>query len=142
LTKLGGLLCRFPLHPRLAKVLMEAGGGSQAAACCALLSERPLPASGERSTASDILLQADQIESAPQYLRAAAREMAALARRLLGAGSDTGENEEMLLRALWAGFPDRLAQRRAPGSDRFLLASGHGGRVCRGLGPGGIKRQH
>lgn len=134
LTRLGELLGRFPLHPRLAKVTVEAGGGVQAAACCALLSERPLPASGECATVSDILLQADRIGSAPPHLQAAAREIAALARRVLGCRVVAGGSEETLLRALWAGFPDRLAQRRAPGSDRFLLASGHGARQAQESG--------
>ena len=34
-------------------------------------------------------------------------------------------------RALLAGFPDRLARRRAAGSPRVVLASGHGGRLDR-----------
>jgi ATP-dependent RNA helicase HrpB len=37
------------------------------------------------------------------------------------AGEDVG-----FLRAIFAGYPDRVARRRAPGSPKFLLASGHG----------------
>ena len=39
-----------------------------------------------------------------------------------------------LRRALWAGFPDRLARRREPGSKRLVLASGHGAVLARESG--------
>jgi ATP-dependent helicase HrpB len=35
-------------------------------------------------------------------------------------------DEDAFLKAVLAGYPDRVAQRRAPGSPRVLLASGHG----------------
>jgi ATP-dependent helicase HrpB len=35
-------------------------------------------------------------------------------------------DEEAFLKAVLAGYPDRVAQRRAPGSPRVLLVSGHG----------------
>jgi len=37
------------------------------------------------------------------------------------------DEETIVRRALLSGFPDRLARRRAPGSPRVVLASGHGG---------------
>jgi ATP-dependent helicase HrpB len=134
LTQLGELLRRFPLHPRLAKVLVEAGGTQHAADCCALLSEKPLSLPPDRSTHSDILSQVDEIISAPTHIRQVAQEITSLSRHLLGRRQTTEDNEEVLLRALWAGFPDRVAQRRAPGSDRFLLASGGGARLARESG--------
>lgn len=133
ITPLGNLLRRFPLPPRLAKVLVEAGGSPLAAACCALLSERALPLPSDRTTLSDVLCQADELSSAPAHIRLAAREMAAISRQLLGPARRLG-SEEALLRALYAGFADRVAQRRAPGSNRFLLASGHGARLARESG--------
>ncbi|HEY7514596.1 MAG TPA: ATP-dependent helicase C-terminal domain-containing protein, partial [Vicinamibacteria bacterium] len=39
-----------------------------------------------------------------------------------------------LRRALWAGFPDRLARRRERGSNRLLLSSGHGAVLARESG--------
>ena len=134
LSPLGDLLRRFPLHPRLARVLVEAGGSTQAAACCALLAERPLAFHSDRSTASDILSQVDEIDKAPVHIRQAAREIASLARRLLGGAIANQAQEERLLYALWTGFPDRLAQRRSTGSDRFLLVSGSGARLARESG--------
>ena len=38
------------------------------------------------------------------------------------------------LRAIFAGYPDRVARRRAPGSPKFLLASGHGAVLGRDSG--------
>lgn len=40
------------------------------------------------------------------------------------------DSDEALLRAVLAAFPDRLARRRAPGSDRALLAGGRGLRLA------------
>ena len=45
-----------------------------------------------------------------------------------------GDRDEVLRRAILAAFPDRLARRRAPGSDLVTLASGHGGRLARESG--------
>jgi len=42
-------------------------------------------------------------------------------------GERAGEpGEEAFLRAVFSGYPDRVARRREPASSRFLLASGHG----------------
>jgi ATP-dependent helicase HrpB len=132
LTPQGELLRRFPLHPRLAKILVEAGPTLRAGACCALLAERPLALKHNHTTLSDLLSQTDHIEEWPENLHRLAREIVVLARKLLGRSGT--EEEEKLLRALFAGFPDRVARRRAPGSDRFLLASGYGARQSRESG--------
>jgi ATP-dependent helicase HrpB len=125
MTALGQSLRRFPLHPRLARVLVEAGGGSRAAAACAVLAERPYPFAGSAATDSDVLSRVDRLDMAPFGVRQAARDIESVARRALGpslvAFSDTA-----IRKALLAGYPDRVARRRAPGSDRFVLASGHG----------------
>lgn len=42
-----------------------------------------------------------------------------------------GDPEEALLRAVLAGFPDRVARRRAANEDRVVFASGGGGRISR-----------
>jgi ATP-dependent helicase HrpB len=124
-TALGRTLRGFPLHPRLARVLVGAGGGARAAAACALLGERPYPFSGTAVTDSDVLSRVDQLERAPPGVKQAAREIEALARRVFGAPPQEA-SDATIRKALLAGYPDRLARRRAPGSDRFLLASGYG----------------
>lgn len=114
-------LRRMPLHPRLARVLLD--GGAAAVRVCALLSE------DVRNIGSgDALTLADS----PRF-DFAARE---LSRHVSGAGGFRPPNDagglkppaplESVRRALLAGFPDRVAMRREPGSLRLLLSSGTG----------------
>jgi len=133
LTRLGELARHLPLHPRLACLLVTAGASARAAAVCALLSDRLRPASRDETTVSDILSQADRMEDASAFVQHAAREIHALGRRLLNS-SRPDESDEQLLRAILAAYPDRVARRREPGSDRLLLASGHGARLARSSG--------
>jgi ATP-dependent helicase HrpB len=50
--------------------------------------------------------------------------------RLTGARGTAG-SEVDLLRAMFSGYPDRLARRREPGSARLLLANGQGAALAR-----------
>ena len=203
LTSEGEAMHRLPLHPRLARVLLSAGGGARAAAVCAVLGEgwRPAVAGDAPTTDSDVLSAADRLRDAPPGVRASARELEGLhggflvARRdeapahelviprdagwtgpeesaisapaglrtprrptpmeLLGVtrslpsatgssryptrndrahGSDDSRHDERLLRALLAGFPDRVARRREPGSSRLVLSSGVGALLGRESG--------
>jgi ATP-dependent helicase HrpB len=103
LTAIGQELRRIPLHPRLARVLLD--GGESAVRVCALLSEdiRNI-GSGDAVTLAD----------SPR-LDYAVRELSRYAK---GNGD--------VRRALLAGFPDRVAMRREPDSLRLLLSSGTG----------------
>jgi ATP-dependent helicase HrpB len=93
----------MPLHPRLARVLLD--GGAAAVRVCALLSE------DIRNIGSgDALALADS-----PRLDHAARELSRYAK---GSGD--------VRKALLAGYPDRVAMRREPGSLRLLLSSGTG----------------
>ncbi len=133
LTSLGELLRRLPVSPRLARVLVAAGGSPLAAAACTVISERfaprgPLPAGN-----SDVIARADRLGEAPPAIRRAAEEIAKAARRVLVAEAKIeGDDETIVRRALLAGFPDRLSRRRSAGSPRVVLASGHGGVLDRG----------
>ena len=71
-----------------------------------------------------MLLRVDRLAAAPAGVRTAASELARLAERVLGRAEP--DDEERLRRALLAGYPDRVARRREPGSPRLLLASGTG----------------
>lgn len=118
LTSLGARLRRFPLHPRIARVLLD--GGEAAIRVCALLSE------DVRNIGSgDALALADS-----PRLDYAARELSSLYRRVV---SDPiiSRDETRVRRALLAGFPDRVAIRREPGSLRLVLASGTGAVLTR-----------
>ena len=106
-------LRRIPLHPRLSRVLLD--GGENAVRVCALLSE------DVRNIGSgDALTLADS-----PRLDFAARELARFARR---------HPENDVRRALLAGYPDRVAMRREPGSLRLLLSSGTGAMLTRESG--------
>jgi len=133
LTALGQLARRLPLHPRLACLLIAADASPRAAAVCALLSDRVRALPADHSTVSDLLSQADRIPEASPFVQQAAREIGALGRRLLKSRT-TDQSDERLLRAVFAAYPDRVAKRREPGSDRLLLAGGHGGRLARSSG--------
>jgi len=110
------LLRRIPLHPRLARVLID--GGEAAVRVCALLSE------DIRNIGSgDALALADS-----PRLDYAARELSRVAK---SAGVKKSGD---VRRALLAGFPDRVAMRREPGSLRLLLSSGTGAVLDRNSG--------
>jgi ATP-dependent helicase HrpB len=126
LTASGQLLRAFPLHPRLARVLVAARGADSAASICAALSEgvRARAREATEATRSDALPFTD-LSSFPQ-LRQQSRELSSIAQRVLGKEYRRDIEEEALLRALLAGYPDRVAMRREPGSPRLLLSSGTG----------------
>ena len=118
ITPLGEKLRRFPLHPRLARVLVD--GGDDAVRVCALLSE------DVRNLGSgDALALADS-----PRLDYAARELANVHRRVVERPRRGGD----VRRALLAGFPDRVAWRREPKSLRLLLSSGTGAVLARESG--------
>lgn len=151
ITPLGRRLRGLPLHPRLARVLLEAEGSPRAAAACAILAEAWRGgARGTVSTTSDILLSADAIAEAPHTVRAAAAELERLGRREASpparggsrrspsAEADDGAgregDDERLRHALFTGYPDRVVRRREPGSARLVLANGHGAVLARESG--------
>jgi ATP-dependent RNA helicase HrpB len=124
LTPLGATLRRLPVPPRLARVLVAAGGSPLAAACCAVLLERFVPRGPLPAGPSDLLARADRIAEAPPRVRDAAAEIERAARREgLPLPDPTTES---VLRALLSGFPDRLARRRGERSPRLVLAGGTG----------------
>ena len=137
LLPLGDLLRRLPVPPRLARVLLSASGSPLAAAACTVLSERFVPHSPLPSGSSDVIARADLLGEASPAIRRAAEEIAKAARRVLDdpavarvaaeARVEAEDEEAIVRRALLTGFPDRLARRRAAGSPRVVLASGHGG---------------
>lgn len=125
-TSIGREMQKIPVHPRLARMLIEARGAHPVAVAAALLSERHAAAQHPPSTTSDLL-------SAVQDERALPRHVMDVARRL-APGGRRDVAEEAFLRAVFAGYPDRVARRRAAGSPRFLLASGHGAVLSRESG--------
>jgi ATP-dependent helicase HrpB len=119
-TPPGTRMQRLPLHPRLARILLAAHGSREAALSCALLSERHFLPPRMATTSSDLLSAVEREGDLPPQVARVAGELQKLIPR------PTASNEEQFRRALLAGYPDRVAKRRAPGSPRLLLASGHG----------------
>ena len=154
LTKIGRRLLQFPLHPRLARLVVEAenlGVGRDGAALAALLGERdirletrarfgPGAASAHaQSGPSDLL---ELLERYEQGQRGGARQagldagaMSSVDRvtkqlsRVLDTDSANAprtneQRESALLRSVLAGYPDRVAKRRKPRSPELVFAAG------------------
>jgi ATP-dependent helicase HrpB len=131
LTPIGEQIHRVPLHPRLARMIVAAGGSRPIARACALVSERHFIAARTASTSSDLLSALDAWPQLPPHVQAAAREIEELARQAGDAParrpSGSTDEEDAFRRALLVAYPDRVAQRRVPGEPRVLLSSGAGG---------------
>ena len=134
LTELGHQIRRFPLHPRLACMLVASGGAREVARACALLSERHFLAPRHASTTSDLLSAIDDWSRMPAHVQRVAREVEDLAASALGSRAQERLTEEAFRRAILAGYPDRVAQRREPASPRVRLATGAGAVVGRESG--------
>lgn len=136
LSAAGRLLARLPLHPRLGRMLLEGRGDRALARACALLSERQTFVPREGATTCDLLSAVDREQRLPAHVLAAARDIERRVTAALPPGFDRGPSfsEQGFRRAVLAGYPDRVARRRAPGSDRFQLASGIGARLARESG--------
>jgi ATP-dependent helicase HrpB len=155
-TGLGSTMARLPVHPRLARLLIEghrSGRTREAALLAALLAERdPFPrspvrgAGPRRAFRSDLLDRLDALESferrddfegerlnagAARFVLRARDQLAEMANRELEASGKGGDDsDEPLLRALFAAYPDRLARRRGPRSPRGVMVGGRGVRLA------------
>jgi ATP-dependent helicase HrpB len=121
LTPIGRAMSRLPVHPRLARILVEARGSRDAAVACAVLSDRQVFPRHPPATSSDLLDAVDRERDLPPHVTRTANEL----QRLAG-GNTTRLSEIEFRRALFAGYPDRVAQRRSADQPRLLLFSGHG----------------
>ncbi len=127
LTSDGRAMRRLPLHPRLARLLMTAGGDARAARVCASLSEgvRLRAAVAGETRSSDLEVFGDAA-ALPTHLRQVVQQLTTHAAAPV--------SDDDLRRAVLAAYPDRVARRRASGKDAFLLASGTGGTLARESG--------
>ena len=142
ITPLGQTLLTLPLDPRVARVVVEghaAGCLTAAATAAAIITERDIfRAPPDVVADSDLQLRLDALAGCIGDLDARAvggvrRVRDQLVRVAIGAlgrpRRDEVPDTATLHRSLRAGFPDRVAQRRAPRSDRFRLAGGGGARL-------------
>jgi ATP-dependent helicase HrpB len=146
LTALGREMAGLPLHPRLARLVVEGrrlGVPRRAALAAALLAERdPLrgDAGGQlsrRGLESDVLVRVEALERervGPEVDRGAAAAIWRARDQLAGDARDRlagGEADDALLRSLLAGYPDRVALRRAKGSPEAVMIGGRGVKLAR-----------
>ena len=152
ITELGRRMLRFPVHPRLARLVCEAEGrgvAREACAIAALLGARELrreagPRRAARvASASDVLDELDALEGArrgqmrPDALRRegldiaaahaadrAARQLERLADLRGRAPASTEAADRELLVAILTAYPDRVGRRRAAKSAEIVLAGG------------------
>ncbi|HVR99426.1 MAG TPA: ATP-dependent helicase C-terminal domain-containing protein, partial [Thermoanaerobaculia bacterium] len=149
-TSLGRTLARLPVHPRLARLLVEGhrlGVPREAALAAAVLSERdPFPrAPASRPSRSDLLDRVDALEDferrgreerlnpgAARFVLKARDQLADVLKRELGGARPAApaEREDALLRSLFAAYSDRLARRREPRSRRGVMVGGRGVRLA------------
>lgn len=130
LTAIGETLRRVPLHPRLARILVDTGGAQPAARACALLSERHLQFARGASCTSDLLAALDDWGTWPAHVQAVARELERIAHHDGAGAGRRSMTDAAFRRAVLSGYPDRVAQRREPGTPRLRLATGAGARLA------------
>jgi ATP-dependent helicase HrpB len=112
-------MARYPLHPRLARVViaaMERGVGEDGCVAAALLG------SGARSEKNDLLAVMD----APLDYRT--RQQAEQLRRIARPARQLQHDDDALLMAVLSGFPDRVARLRA--GNQVLLSTGGSAEVA------------
>jgi ATP-dependent helicase HrpB len=118
-------LARYPLHPRLSRILiaaMERGVGEDGCVAAALLG------SGARTEKNDLLAAMDSNHDyRDQDYRI--RQQVEQLRRIARPGRQMEHNDNALLMSVLAGFPDRVARRRA-GSQVLLSTGGSAEVVC------------
>lgn len=144
LTPLGQAMARLPVHPRLARLLIEGqrlGVARAAAYAAALLSDRdPFSRSqpGERSW-SDLdervaaLAAFARGADVPGLDRGGARFILQASEQMLrelpesdDAAAVDVDPDEALARAVLAAYPDRVIRRREPGGRRGVMVGGRG----------------
>ncbi|MBN4049419.1 ATP-dependent RNA helicase, partial [bacterium AH-315-N03] len=153
LTPIGRAMVRLPLHPRLARCAIEAhrlGHSDAGAMLAALLGERDVRRAsrtrfgdGNRDSievaSSDLISRLDQLEAlgpraslsersldrrAVSTVWSAKKQIAKALRTIDVEGEESFDEEQVLLRATLAGFPDRLVRRRKPRSAELLVGGG------------------
>lgn len=139
ITALGQEMVRYPLHPRLARLLIEGKvRGTVALACrvAALLSGRdPVRREPAHLCDSDLTMRLEFLSG--QTHDDAATQIIRIEKQLLslagqdGIGSSGACDASVLAPLLLAAWPDRLAMKRAGREDSFLLASGRGAQLSR-----------
>jgi len=119
ISTLGRQLQRIPLHPRLARILIDGRGATEVAMICAQL--------GSGATGAGGAIGARGVPGAAEV----AQELRRIASGAIEGKVAAHISDEELRHAIFTGYADRLAKRRANARERFLLATGHGAVLAR-----------
>lgn len=145
ITPSGRAMASFPLHPRLAHMLYQAqerGLGHLACDLAAVLSERDLLV-GEDRRSCDVMKRLEVLRAFREQGKGGVQSLGAdpsaclrvdqaarqYQRLLQSKETKIGREFEKAGLLLAFAYPDRIAQQRAPGDVRYLLASGRGARL-------------
>jgi ATP-dependent helicase HrpB len=131
LTDIGRVMQRLAVPPRLARILVEGCGERAIVRAVATIAERHYLPPRPESSASDLFFVLDHWDTVPEHIRRVASDLEASLRHEISAPVAGPGVEARLCRAVLAGYPDRIAQRREPASSRFLLATGTGAILSR-----------
>jgi len=129
ITAQGRLLNRLPLPPRLARMVLDAGGeGARrlAADIAAVLAERGLGGNDV-----DLRARLDELRRDRSARGEEARRMAKRWAVTASAGQEVGGSRDAAAPGaiLALAYPDRIAKNRGTAAGAFLLANGRGGHV-------------
>jgi ATP-dependent helicase HrpB len=117
LTDLGRQMQRLPIQPRLARIIIAAQGSRDAIRACAALAE---------SLYVPVNTVIDRWSDAPEPVRRVAVDIERVSRESQTTDRPRDTSDEGFRRAILAGYPDRVGQRRGARSDRVLMSTGTG----------------
>jgi ATP-dependent helicase HrpB len=127
LTDIGRQMQHLPLPPRLARIVIAGAGSRAVLRAVAMLAERHVIPPRSESTSSDLLAALDRWAEMPPHVRQVAQQLEAATRHEEGrSAARPAVSDAEFRRAIVAGYPDRVGQRREPRSSRVLLATGTG----------------
>lgn len=148
ITDVGRRMLRFPLHPRLARVVVHAedlGVADDGCAIAALAGEREIrsqrrgigggPQQADASGPADLLEDLALLDAGDRGLdrrtasavRRARKQLARIARARAPRPDGDAGVDAALQQCLLVGFADRVARRRRPGGRELSFAGGGGG---------------
>ena len=132
-TAMGREMARYPVHPRLARLLVSAlaeGWPGLGSDLVALLSERDLLAGSDQtaraSGPSDLLERLERLKHDRTPQNRPVRRAASYWRKLTRAGQEPAPDPETIGTLLACAYPDRIGLRRKNGRQRYLLRNGQG----------------
>ncbi|MGE5186301.1 MAG: ATP-dependent helicase HrpB [Acidobacteriota bacterium] len=147
ITELGRRMLRFPLHPRLARVICEAEARGVAPEACTIaalvgardirLERRQRGATAKIASESDLIDDMDALadkrgldRGTAFHVERAAKQLERIADTRARGPRDADAVDRELRLCILTGFPDRVGKRRAPRSAEIVFAGGGTGTLA------------